>query len=224
MDHTVSYTHTHTLVYTHTRTQTCSSQALLALSLATVSSQSLQRHLQEFDHPTTSSQKEAVLRFHNRKVPCLKAPRQQFLFHLSWERSLFQNRDAVLHRWAPCRRRGPGFGLCHKRRRSRSLVVVLKLLTVPEKVDTQSQLLERGTRGGVFSPTLLHDLVNLKGTFRKAHLYFSSLTVLTACDFKVHLKWKKAVFWKEKVDGPTSGGQPSGCGSLLPDFSSSLRW
>lgn len=37
-----------------------------------------------------------------------------------------------------------------------------KLLTVPEQVDAQGQLLERRTQAGVIVPALLHDLVDLK--------------------------------------------------------------
>lgn len=37
----------------------------------------------------------------------------------------------------------------------------LKLLTVPEQVDAQGELLERRTQPGVVVPALLHDLVNL---------------------------------------------------------------
>lgn len=44
---------------------------------------------------------------------------------------------------------------------------ILKLLTVPEQVDPKGQLIERRTQGGVFIPTLLHDLMHLKRKSRE---------------------------------------------------------
>lgn len=38
----------------------------------------------------------------------------------------------------------------------------LKLLTVPEQVDSKSELLEGRAKGGVLVPALLHDLVYLR--------------------------------------------------------------
>lgn len=45
---------------------------------------------------------------------------------------------------------------------SRALWVILKFLIIPEQVNSQSQLLERGTQAKVIVPALLHDLVHLR--------------------------------------------------------------
>lgn len=45
---------------------------------------------------------------------------------------------------------------------SRALWVILKFLIIPEQVNSQSQLLERGTQAKVIVPALLHDLVYLR--------------------------------------------------------------
>lgn len=44
---------------------------------------------------------------------------------------------------------------------NRALWVILKLLTVPEQVDTQGQFLERRTQTRVCVPALLHDFMYL---------------------------------------------------------------